>query len=124
MGTLWKITVSSAVRADALDKVVNGVHAESLGKLDLRDVDGAETECSLAACTIEVDMLVVNGTIIMSFASLVLRGARTILNGMYEPVRQEKGEGTEYGGTIHGIKLIVKLTQGEGTMMLDECPIH
>ncbi len=47
-----------AVRAEALDQVVDSFHLEAFGQCNGRYVNGVKAECALAAHTIEMNVLV------------------------------------------------------------------
>ena len=59
-----------------------------------------ETERAMASFAIEMDVLVFDGAVVMSTASLVAQRPAAILDGVYKVVLQQQGECTEDGATF------------------------
>ena len=100
-----------AVGAESLDQIVDTLHLETFGQVDGWDVDGVEAECALATHAEEMDVLVIERTVIMPFTHLILGHPRTILDDVYQVVRQQEGERSENSGSIHRVQFIIQFPQ-------------
>ena len=116
--------LAGAHRTYPLDHVVDRVHAEALGKLDLRNVHVPETIRPVAGFAIEMDMHVFDRAFLLAGTYLVLRHAASVLEFMdHMPVR-EHGQDPEDARPVHAVEHDLQFGKRKRTPRTEHRPEH
>ena len=103
-----------AFRARALDDEGDGAGREAAGQVEARDGDVVQAEGTLARLAVEVDVAVVVVALAFLLAHLVVDYPSAVLEGVYNVVGQEEGEGAEDARLVHRHHLPFQRAEAQG----------
>ncbi len=116
--TRLQMLFGSAVRADALEKILHLAKFEALRIIHYGNVGILQTIGLVAFLAIEmaVQFLHFAGMVVM--AEAVFGGAAPVLGLVHQMVLGEKGEGSEDGGLVHAFQFGLQIRHTESVVVL------
>ena len=114
---------ASAVGANTFYEEIDALHLEAFGHRQMRDVKAMETEGTLAQTTIEMDMLVVERTIVVTLTSFIAGNPCSVFDSMNKMLSQQQRKCAEDGGPVYSIEAVVQLAQRQRMTALGQSAI-